>query len=177
MGRSTILTLPEMGVSGTAYASYLGPCPAIKYGNGTVVTGKFTHRSDGSELVRLRLEGESEPVSVTKSHPYWSPDREEFVAVAKLRVADVVSTNLGMRQVLSIEPCEYRDHAINLETTEHVYRVGSTGALVHNACTGASIRSWTGRLDYLTSARRRTLFVGGASTGPGLCPARLKRPL
>jgi len=133
-GKTTFLNFPEMGAVGDADATYVGLCPPIKGGKGTVVTGKFTQQSDSSNVVRLQLEGQGEATGVTRNHPYWSQDRRGYVEVGKLRIGEIVATEFGLRHVVSIEPCNYQCLLYNLETTEHVYRVGSIGSLVHNSC-------------------------------------------
>jgi len=80
------------------------------------------------------LEGQEEPTGVTSNHPYWSVDRDDFVEVGELRPDERVNTEYGTRRVLSITPIAYTGFLYNMETTEHVYRVGSLGTLVHNSC-------------------------------------------
>jgi len=71
--RKTIdLDLAELGAVGEAEVIKIEPCPVIKPGKGTIVTGKFVHESDGKNVVELRLEGQAEPTGVTTNHPYWS---------------------------------------------------------------------------------------------------------
>jgi hypothetical protein len=135
-GATIFLDLFDMGAIGDAEVTDLGPCPPIKPGNGTVVTGKFIHQADAnSNVIRLRVEGQKEPTSVTSNHPYWSEDRKEYVEVGRLRIGELVNTEFGVRRVESVTPySDYSGLLYNLETTEHVYRVGSLGTLVHNAC-------------------------------------------
>jgi len=71
---------------------------------------------------------------VTRSHPYWSVDRQEFVPAGELRARERVDTRDGVRQVESTTAIDYRGKLYNLETAEHVFRVGAAGALVHNSC-------------------------------------------
>jgi len=89
-GNTIFLDLYEMGAVGDAEVTYLGPCPEIQPGTGAVVTGKFTHESDGTNVVSLQLEGQVEATGVTDNHPYWSVDRQEFVAAGKLREGELV---------------------------------------------------------------------------------------
>jgi hypothetical protein len=128
------LNLPEMGAVGHALVTAVKPCPPIQSGNGTIVTGKFIHQCDGTNVVHLRLDGQSEPTGVTKNHPYWSEDRQDFVEVGSLRAGERVNTEFGLRRVVSIAPYRYTGMLYNLETMEHVYRVDSLGTLVHNDC-------------------------------------------
>jgi hypothetical protein len=134
LGHTAFLNLPELGAVGDADVTYVGPCPPIRGGKGTVVTGKFTHQSDGSDVISLRLTGQSEPIGVTRNHPCWSVDRNEFVRVGELRIGELLQTQCGTRGVIAVDSVSHAGHLYNLETTEHVYRVGTAGALAHNSC-------------------------------------------
>lgn len=134
-GGTIFLDLLEMGAVGDAEVVAIGPCPEIQPGKGTVVTGTFKHQADEhSEVVHLKLEDQIELTGVTANHPYWSDDRQEFVEVGKLRAGEMVDTEYGLKRVVSITPIRHNGFLYNLETTEHVYRVGSLGTLVHNSC-------------------------------------------
>ena len=76
----------------------------------------------------------NEVTLVTSNHLFWSIDRDEFVPASKLKIRDRVSTLAGETQVESVSVANYRGLVYNIETTEHVYRVGTAGTLVHNAC-------------------------------------------
>ena len=135
-GSTVHLDLHEMGAVGDATVIAINPCPPIQTGVGTVVTGKFVHQcAPGTGLVYLRIEGQSEPTGVTDNHPYWSVDRQDFVPVGELRVGELVETEFGAKRVQSVEFWTgFEGLLYNLETTEHVFRVGSVGTLVHNGC-------------------------------------------
>ncbi len=135
-GSTIHLDLHEMGAVGDATVIAINDCPPIQTGVGTVVTGKFVHQCvPGTKLVHLRIAGQSEPTGVTDNHPYWSVDRHDFVPVGELRVAELIDTEFGPRRVESITPWTGFDGLLyNLETTEHVFRVGTVGSLVHNSC-------------------------------------------
>ncbi len=134
VGETVHLDLVEMGAVGEAEVLAVEPCPPIKSGPGTVVIGKFVHECRDAELVELRIEGQSESVRVTPEHPYWSEDREEFVPVGELSEGERVSTTKGQQRIASLTRTTYTGMLYNLETTEHVFRVGTNGALVHNMC-------------------------------------------
>jgi hypothetical protein len=134
VGGSVYLNLPQLGAVGFAQVLSIEPCPTIAPGSGTVVTGTFRHESDGANVVQLRLDGQSEPTGVTANHPYWSEDRADFVSAAQLVPGERVNTEFGPRAVVSVAPLAYSGILFNLETTEHVYRVGELGTLVHNDC-------------------------------------------
>ncbi len=140
VGGTIELELAEMGAWGPAEVQRIGPCPAIASGaRHPVVTGTFRHETGpDSRVISLRLESQSEATRVTDNHPYWSVDREAFVAAGELRAGETVDTMRGPSRVASAEPFAYTGILYNLETTEHVYRVGSQGTLVHNTCPGGN---------------------------------------
>jgi len=134
-GRTIFIDLYEMGAVGDAEVTYVGPCPKIQPGTGTVVIGTFKHQADeNTNVVHLKLEDQIELTGVTDNHPYWSADRQDFVEVGRLRTGELVDTEYGLKHVVSVTPIEHNGFLYNLETTEHVYRVGSLGTLVHNSC-------------------------------------------
>ncbi len=135
-GGGIYLEMHEMGAVGDAKVMDIGPCPAIQPGDGgAVVIGRFKHQAEAnSGVVHLELEDQIEPTGVTDNHPYWSVDRQEFVPVGQLRVGELVDTVFGLKHVVSVTPIDHNGFLYNLETTEHVYRVGSLATLVHNAC-------------------------------------------
>jgi len=133
VGGTVWLELPEFGAVGEAEVLYLGPCPEIKPGRGSVITATFKHESDGN-LFDLRLAGQAEATIVTGNHPYWSLDRAEYVEVANLREGERVNTAFGETTVASVTRVPEDEFVYNMEIhREHVYRVGSLGTLVHNA--------------------------------------------
>lgn len=135
VGGSIELEMHEMGAVGPAEVLAIEPCPAIQPGEGTVVTGTFKHQADeNTEVVHLKLEDQVELTGVTANHPYWSEDRQDFVEAGDLRAGELVDTESGLKHVVSVTPIEHDGFLYNLETTEHVLRVGSLGTLVHNFC-------------------------------------------
>ncbi len=169
LGRTAFLNLPDMGAVGNAEVTAVAQCPPIMSGSGTIVTGKFVHQSGGSDVVRLRLTGQRETTGVTRDHPYWSLDRKEFVKVGDLRIGETVDTEVGPRPVLSVEVSNYSGLLYNLETTEHVYRVATEGALVHNACGVYRYRDSVTGAYYIGSSNKiaRRLLQHGAKVIPG----------
>jgi hypothetical protein len=135
VGATVYLDLAEMGAEGEAYVEAILPCPTIEPGAGTVVTGRFIHVVDSADVINLSIEGQLEPTGVTANHPYWSADREDFIPAGELRIGEQVDTIVGLRRVtgLAPRPGPPVTKVYNLETLEHVYRVGELGALVHNA--------------------------------------------
>ena len=56
-------------------------------GEGYLITAKFIH--ENAEILDLQKEDANEPVGTTLSHPFWSEDRQQFVAAGELPFAVV----------------------------------------------------------------------------------------
>ncbi len=136
-GATIFLDLSEMGAEGVAEVTSIDLCPEIEPDDGRgrpIVTGKFVHEARDGEVIELRLADQEESTRVTANHPYWSVDRDEFIPAGELQPGEQVDTHTGTTRVVSLTPINYTGLLYNLETTEHVYRVGSLGTLVHNSC-------------------------------------------
>ena len=108
------------------------PCPRISSGVGRVVTGTFTHVRGG--ILRIRLFGLAEPLGVTSNHSIYSADRLDFVRAGELRVGETLRNLDGDVRIESIEQLGREERVYNLEIHgEHVFRVASSGVLVHNS--------------------------------------------
>jgi hypothetical protein len=135
IGSTIFVDLHEMGAVGDAEVLAIGPCPEIQPGEGATVTGTFKHEVDAdSRVIQLQIEDQPEPTTVTANHPYWSVDRQDFVPAGELRNGETVDTQQGLQHVAATTEIAYSGYLHNLETTEHVFRVGSFGTLVHNSC-------------------------------------------
>jgi hypothetical protein len=133
VGSHVALDLPEMGASGRALVTAVGPCPPLKPGNGRIVTGTFRHRS--ARVLDLALEGSDETIGVTANHPFWSEDRRKFVPAGELKPGERLRTLEGEARVASLAPRAGEQAVYNIEVhAEHVYRVTTAGILVHNDC-------------------------------------------
>lgn len=153
-GKTIFLDLSEMGAFGDAEVESIEPCPPIQAGKGNVITGRFIHEVDPGEVIELRFTGQTEPTRVTKNHPYWSVDRDDFIPAAELREGETVDclNGSGTTTMTSVVPSDYSGLVYNLEIHgEHVYRVGSSGLLAHNTCAGRHHlipRSWGAQIPY-----------------------------
>ncbi len=107
-------------------------CPDIQPGPGRLVTGTFKHTA--GIVLDLKVESESKPIGVTPTHPFWSVDRQDWVAAGDLRIGERLETLDGTTVVESISPRSEPEMVYNIEVEgDHVYRVGESGVLVHNA--------------------------------------------
>ena len=135
VGRAIDLDLVEFGSVGPASVLSIDPCPSIEDGPGRVVTATFAHSS--SEILDLSVEGVDEAIGTTPNHPFWSEDRQTFVAVGDLRIGEQLRRADGeFSRVTSISPRRHPECVYNIEVDgEHAYYVSTSGILVHNACT------------------------------------------
>jgi hypothetical protein len=122
----------EIETTGMARVVAIGPCPELEPGPGALVIGRYRHELVDAPMVELTLDDDSESVHVTANHPYWSVDRQDFTPAGQLRVGETVDTLSGTAHVAAARSYRYTGTVYNLETTEHVYLVGSGGTLVHN---------------------------------------------
>ncbi|QDT39255.1 Hint domain-containing protein [Stratiformator vulcanicus] len=168
VGETIHLDLPEQGAWGDAKVLNIGPCPAIEAGEGSVITGRFIHESS-SPLLNVSIEGDEQPTGVTANHPFWSIDRNEFIAADDLNVGERVDTLSGIRRITSITPRGPPETVYNLEVHgQHVYRVGDAGVLVHNSCIQANKAAGDAVRDQIRNREapalieqyRRTVFGG-----------------
>ena len=128
------LDLAEMGIVGTAVVTGIKPCPVIRAGLGQVVTGTFAH-PPSQQVLNVWFEGETLPIGVTSNHPFWSVDRQQFVAIGAMPIGERVRTVRGeSKRVEQKLPRPGPQVVHNLEVYgEHVYHVGRQGLLAHNA--------------------------------------------
>jgi len=156
VGGRVYLDLQELGAKGWAEVLEIGPCPEIVPGPGSVVTATFAHQPT-SEILDVTISVArqstggltldqpssqdtslaSEIIGVTANHPFWSVDHQAFVPVGLLEPGTRVKTHLDQIQtIVSLHPRPGPPEKVyNLEVhSEHVYYVGQSSVLVHNAC-------------------------------------------
>ena len=129
-------------------------CPRISPGVGRVVTGTFTHVRGG--ILRIRLAGLAEPLGVTSNHSIYSADRLDFVPAGELSVGETLWNLDGDVRIESIEQLGTQERVYNLEIhSEHVFRVASSGLLVHNSSGAEAPKGTRSRYDDVTTAGSR----------------------
>ncbi|MCL4743649.1 MAG: hypothetical protein KJZ54_15750 [Phycisphaerales bacterium] len=134
-GSELALRLPEMGINGTARVVAIGPCPEAQQSapGGQAVTGMFV--TERAEIVRVWLEGATEPIGATPSHPFYSEDRSGWVAACELREGESVRTIACSVKVERIESVAEPTTVYNFEVhRSHTYYVGDEQVWVHNPC-------------------------------------------
>ena len=138
VGGTVLLDLPEMAAVGPAHVLAIDESPRIDQGPGRLITGTFHHTA--ADVYNLKVESEREAFGVTGTHPFWSVDRRAWVPAADLKVGETLKTLNGTTVVESIERRPDPEPVCNIEVeSDHVYRVGTSGVLVHNASA-----VWTG---------------------------------
>ncbi len=137
VGRELFLDLPHLGVRGFAKVTAINPCPLLPTPGTSpqrsqFVTGTFCHSS--GDVFDLKLKKERQPLGVTATHPFWSVDRKDWVCAIDLRLGERLETIKGTTQVESLKKRPNPETVYNIEVEgDHVYRVGESGILVHNA--------------------------------------------
>ena len=100
-------------------------------------TSSNLEASDAPLQFDLQLEGESETIGVTGTHPFWSVDRSDWTPAAQLQVGETLKTLDGTTTVERIKKRQKSESVYNIEVgTDHVYRIGNSGILVHNDSAG-----------------------------------------
>jgi hypothetical protein len=127
------LEFEELGIADWATLQATEPCPSDILGEGRLVTGTFEHSS--GEVLNLFIAGEATPIGSTANHPFWSEDRQDFVQAGSLNPGEHLRLADGRTTTLErTEPIAEQLPVYNLEVDgEHVYFVGESGVLVHNA--------------------------------------------
>ncbi len=135
-GAMIYLELSEMGLSGHAHVLAIGPCTKIlgaREGGAQIVTGKFV--TTNVEVIDLSIYGLSEPIGTTERHPFWSENRQGWVAVGDLIAGEVLRTADGSVIVAGIKPREEAETVYNIEVRyDHTFFVSDAKVWVHNAC-------------------------------------------
>jgi hypothetical protein len=142
VGLTVEMDLPEMGALGTAIVTDIQPCPRVRAGAGHVITATFKH-PPATQVLNVRFEGETEPIGVTDNHPFWSEDRQRFVAIGKLEIGERVRTYQGETKRIETKlPRPGPKTVYNLEVQgPHTYHIGTQGLLVHNSYARGNQRS------------------------------------
>jgi hypothetical protein len=134
VGSTLFVDLPEDDISGDFTVTAIRPCPTPNPGDGYLVTTKFIY--ENAEILDLRIEGSNKLIGTTASHPFWSEDRQQFVAAGDLRIGEnLLLADDTTRKLESLTRRENRETVYNIEVDgEHVFYVGEDGVLVHNSC-------------------------------------------
>jgi hypothetical protein len=95
------------------------------------VLATITHLS--SQIVELRI-GDEPPLYPTATHPLYSLDRHDWVAVGNVQPGERLATRRGGSVVRSLQALPDIDRVYNLEVeNDHSYLVGPADLVSHNA--------------------------------------------
>lgn len=133
-GRTVTLTVPEMGLRGSATVCSIEPCPSEAIGPlAGMVTGTFA--TDKAQTISVYLESFSEPIGATASHPFYSLDRRAWTPAGQLRAGERVQTADGAAIIERVEVRANQQSVYNLEVQgTHTYFVSKARVWVHNGC-------------------------------------------
>jgi len=140
VGGSVYLDLPEMGVRGDASVLEIRDARELPEASDGLrhITGKFV--TTNVSVLDLSIEGVDEPIGVTPSHPFWSVDRECWIAAGELAEGERVLGASGPLAVVSAEARAERETVYNIEVhRDHTFFVTSEKVWVHNGCSKAVI--------------------------------------
>lgn len=113
---------------------------AVPYFSGKVILS--TIRSMSGAVYELVVEGVTQPIEPTAAHPFYTLDREEWVAAGRLQVGELIRTRDGSTRVLGIAPRPGLFSVVNLEVeTTHQFLVSQGLVLTHNAQANACAAS------------------------------------
>ena len=131
VGASIGLAVPELGIAGWARVLAVEPCPKLQTGSGRVVTMTITHFN--SFVLQFKLEGLSEVLEPTQTHPLYSEDRGGWVHAGELKVGERLRTKTGPARIEAISHKEGTYRVYNFEVEEtHAYYTSDIRVLSHN---------------------------------------------
>jgi hypothetical protein len=177
IGNQVSLFLPEMGISGTATVKKISPSQLDtrlwdeeRKGDyiSQPLTGKFEHESD--DVWNYYFQGLDEPIGATSVHPFWSEDRQNWVAVGDLKIGEKVKAKKISTKLVKKQKVEGRQKVYNLEVyREHNFLVTKEGLLVHNDCWNNAVKNISSNRWHhiMNGSRRANTSQGYAKHGWG----------
>jgi hypothetical protein len=125
------LELPEIGVSGWAQVTQVGPAPREQAGTGCLVLMTVAHVA--SEVLKLRLETGTE-LEVTPTHLLFV-EGSGWVPAGELTAGLLLRSDQGGVRLEAVEPATPNQRVFNIEVgLEHTYRVSRDNIWAHNTC-------------------------------------------
>jgi hypothetical protein len=138
IGGSVFLDEVSEGVKGDATVQDIRRCPSREECLGKMSIGEY--KPWPCRAGDLKIVCEKDTIGVTPTHPFWCPNKNDWVAAGRLEPGDLVQTMNGPSPVEWYVMREKPEPAVyNIEVDgDHVYRVGKSGVLVHNASAGVA---------------------------------------
>ncbi|MDQ3265140.1 MAG: polymorphic toxin-type HINT domain-containing protein [Myxococcota bacterium] len=165
-GKRMAINLEEFKLQGEAQVTYVGRAPELKPGSRCPVIGRLQHSS--RELISLTLEGDEQPLQVTKEHPVYSAERDGWVEAANLRPGEVLRTLTGTASVrdvlLSAQP---RTEVFDLQVAgTSSYFVSDAKVLAHNCPKSEKTSDAAQAPDYVVTPAGSAYPVPVGASGP-----------
>lgn len=128
------LSVPEVGIEGWAEVRSIEACPIEAIGPSEgVVAGTFA--TEKANTVGVYLDVLDEPIRTTPGHPFYSVERNTWVAAGQLQSGEHVRTSSGKTAVQRVETETSPRTVYNLEVCgTHTYFVSKAQVWVHNGC-------------------------------------------
>ena len=132
VGSSIEFHVPELTSTSIAEVIGVETCPELSAGPDRLVTATYRHES--AKIIDITVEGD-ETIGTTANHPFWCVNTQSFVEADQLEVGQQLKTIDGTAvSITSITPRGPPESVFNVEVEfEHVYFVGNSALLVHNA--------------------------------------------
>lgn len=166
LGSELELHLPELKVSGLALVTKLDRRVDLETSDvelGNLVTGRF--KTLGATNVVRATFSDGTVIDGTDNHPFWSVDREDWIPLGELEQFERVQARTGTVYLTSLQNTTSAD-VFNIEVDcQHVYDVGDSGILVHNACDTNMMGRIGERLAIDLLQKRGWTVLGGLSRG------------
>ncbi len=123
----------EVGIRGWGNVRSIGIAPRVADGPGRVVLATFNHVNN--DVYELGFEGSNVALRPTGVHPFYSLDRNDWVAVRNVVVGETLQTRDGNVRVRTIRRISGAHRVFNLEVeSDHEYLVSSLWLRTHNTC-------------------------------------------
>jgi hypothetical protein len=174
LGNWVALSLPEMGIHGKAQVKEIIPSYVDTRFADFPATGNLKYRPITGWFARTVPEvwnyvfTSGDTIGATPNHPFFSEDRQAYIASGDLRIGERVKLE-GDRTATLVSKTKRgneQEKVYNLEVyRDHNFHVGVEGLLVHNSCANAIedyVRRVSGKPNWTISKPSLT-----AGTKPG----------
>jgi hypothetical protein len=140
-GKTIWLEIPELYIDGEAEVVCVAPIPAIDTVDEREVSPNVYQRTitgifvtTEAAVLDLSIDGETKPLGVTSTHPFYSEDTAMWTAAGELQVGEQLRTLTGSAAVTEVVERSGTETVYNLEVRgSHTFYVGARAQLlVHN---------------------------------------------
>ena len=125
------IEMEEIGLSGWAQVTYVGPAPPAQPGEGCLVLMTVNHIAQ--EVLALRFETGTQ-LKVTPTHPLYV-EGSGWTPAGRLNAGQLLRTDNGSLEIESVVRAKPNQRVYNIEVgLEHTYRVSRDAIWAHNNC-------------------------------------------